>query len=368
MKLKTIITAVLAVTLVLSLCACACTGLHPIIDGTGTTGPDDTTTPGSTTTTPPEQTEDPTMDIDGFELEGNDGEGPEATDNTSGLKYFSYSYSGSIGGNNYIYTVSEEDGKVTFEYSSMEYTDDESYVVEIDRSVLDDLNQLYLDQRIAEWNGYTKYAPNVLDGDGFSLMMEFEDGDRFFASGSNAYPDRYFDFCSKMMEILGPFAEQAADARRQAKIDEGIEGDLNGFLVDFTQHGSSGEDKYNFYILREGRREKNFDVQITSESGEFFEKGTHNFYCSLPDEAINFDGVKQLIEKYDIIQWMDFDEDAEDYMNSEWFQVSFDFDNNAINAMGTEHPEHYDEFRKEFLELMADMIEKAVKDYGLEER
>ena len=362
-KAKLIIMSILACALILQLAAC-----KPPIAPPESTAPATTAAPDETTTTPIAETEDPTMDIDGFEIEGNDGEGEGAQDNTSGLKSFSYSYSGTIGGNDYIYNVSEEDGKVTFEYTSMEYTGNDPYSMEVDHKVLDDLYQLYLDQRIAEWNGYTKYATNVLDGDGFSLMMEFGDGDRFFASGSNAYPERYFDFCSKMEEILKPYAEEVKDARRHAKISEGLKGDLSSFMVTFKQQGRSGSDSYEFFILHEGIRDKNFDVQITSDSGEFFDKGTYNYYSNLPNEAIDFDGIKKLIEKYNVLEWYDYDEAAEDYMNSEWFQVSFGFENTSINAMGTEHPEHYDEFRKEFLELMVDMIEKAEKDYGLESR
>lgn len=248
----------------------------------------------------------------------------------------------------------------------MDKTDGDTYSMEVDSKVLDDLYQLYLDQRIAEWNGYSKDAVNVDDGDGFSLSMEFNDGGVLTAYGSNAYPPGYYDFRDKMEEILRPYAENILDSRKDAVIAEGIRGDLSSFMVTFKQQGNSGDDSYEFFVLREGIREKNFDVQIVSASGEFFEEGSYNWYCALPNDAIDFDGIKKLIEKYNVLEWFDYDESAEDYLNSEWFQVSFGFENVTINAMGTEHPEHYDEFRKEFLELMADMIRKAEKDYGLE--
>lgn len=362
-KAKLIIMSILACALILQLAAC-----KPPIAPPESTAPATTAAPDETTTTPIAETEDPTMDIDGFDLEGDDGEGADAVDNTSGLQSFNYSYDGTIGANNYIYNVAEEDGKVIFEYTSMDKTGNEPYTMEVDRKVLDDLYQIYLDLRIAEWNGYSKYAKNVDDGDGFTLSMEFKDGDVLTAYGTNAYPDRYFDFIKRMDEILQPYAEKILNTRRDAIIKEGIQGDLDSFMVTFKQQGRSGSDSYEFFILHEGIRDKNFDVQITSDSGDFFDKGTYNWYCNLPNEAIDFDGIKKLIEKYNVIEWYDYDETAEDYMNSEWFQVSFGFENTSINAMGTEHPEHYDEFRKEFLELMADMIEKAEKDYGLESR
>ena len=363
--IKMIITKILIASVCLTLAGC--TGLHPGTDGPGTTGPDDTTTTTTAQTEITAETEDPTMDIDGFGLVGDDGEGEGAVDNTSGLKRFYYSYNGTIGGNNYYYNVTEEDdGKVVFECDFMEFYDYGTMTKEVDRKVLEDLYQLYLDHRVQCWNGYSKYAEGVDDGDGFSLEMDFEDGQDLYVYGSNCAPEGFYEFKKDMEAILSPIADELKEEKRQEIMNTEIEGDLSSFLVTFTGRGDSGSDKYEFFVLRNGHREKNFDVQIQSDSGEFFEEGKYSWYCALPDEAIDFDGVKALIEKYDLIKWYNWDKSAEDYNNSEWFQVSFGFDNITINAMGTAHPENYDEFRKEFLELMAGMIEKAEKEYGLE--
>ena len=76
----------------------------------------------------------------------------------------------------------------------------------------------------------------------------------------------------------------------------------------------------------------------------------------MEEDKIDFAGVQALIEKYDLITWYNYDETDEDYANKEWFQMSFGFDDGkTLNAMGTKHPEHYEEFRKEFLELIIQM-------------
>ena len=71
------------------------------------------------------------------------------------------------------------------------------------------------------------------------------------------------------------------------------------------------------------------------------------------EEQIDFASFQALIDKYELINWYNYDETAEDYNNQEWFQISFGFDDGKVlNAMGTKHPEHYEEFRQEYLELI----------------
>ena len=45
------------------------------------------------------------------------------------------------------------------------------------------------------------------------------------------------------------------------------------------------------------------------------------------------------------------------------FQLSLGFENENLNAHGTEHPEGYDEFRKEFLELLVKTALKVAEKY-----
>ena len=357
--IKKTITGMLIGAIIFSLAACS--EPAPETDDPATDGPawDETEEPTEN---------DPTIHIDGFEEVGNDGEGDSAKDNTSGLTGFYYSYSDSIGGGNYSYElITEDDGKIMFECEFREYEEYGVMSREVDEEVLDELYDIYLDQRIARWNGYDKYAAGVLDGDGFYMTMDFEDGGLLSASGDNCYPDGYYEFKESMEKVLKPIAEELLDENRREIIDRGLSGDLDSFLVTFTQHGDSGSDSYEFFITHTGAMKKNFDVQIRSDSGEFFEKGSYRYYCELDDAAIDFDGIKDLIEKYNLIEWYDYDETAEDYMNSEWFQIDFGFEDGVLSAMGTEPPENYDEFRHDFLELMVEMIKNAEANYGLEQ-
>lgn len=64
-----------------------------------------------------------------------------------------------------------------------------------------------------------------------------------------------------------------------------------------------------------------------------------------------------MVEKYKLVNWYDYDVEAEDYSNSEWFQIDIFDDGKYLRACGTEKPENYDEFRKEFLSYMSEFTE-----------
>ncbi|MBR5931970.1 MAG: hypothetical protein IKZ95_08115 [Lachnospiraceae bacterium] len=296
----------------------------------------------------------------GLGIKGTNGIGKKAVDNESGVNTFFYSYNASIGADSYSYSVVEKDGKHFLEYESMVYQDYGTMTMELDEAFLDQLTKLYKDCRLAEWDGYDKYATNVLDGDGFSLSLSFRDGESMSAHGSNCAPEGYGTFKEQMEALFTPLAETLLEEARQQQIAEGFPGKLDFIMAYFKQKGDSGSDSYDIFITQPGVRDNNFDVKITSKSGEFIEPGEYQYYTAMDVSQIDFAGVQELIEKYDLIQWYNYDEAAEDYNNSEWFQISFGFDDGkTLNACGTEHPEHYEEFRKEFLELIVKMTKNA---------
>ena len=139
---------------------------------------------------------------------GRNGVGKRARNNTSGISAFRFGYDGSIGGNNYTYVVSQKDESVVFSYNSMEYPDLEHTEMTVDKSVLDRLNELYVNFRLAEWDGYSKYNTEICDGDGFSLRIKFNDGASVAASGTNAFPRRYGEFFAAMSSILDPLRDE----------------------------------------------------------------------------------------------------------------------------------------------------------------
>ena len=303
---------------------------------------------------------------DGYHVDGSEGAGDDAVVNTSGVTGFCYSYDGSVGGNSYSYRIESEGDVVTFT-CEMQMSDYGEMSCSVEPEILEQLNDIYLEHNIARWDGFNKVATEVLDGDGFFVSFDFEDGGYMSAYGTNAYPEGYGDFCTAIEELFEPLKEQLAAGAKQEIIDKGVQGNLDFIMAEFKQQGASGDDEYNFYITSSENRENNFNVTIKSLSGDFIEEGRYRYYCTLPDEAIDFGAIQSLIEKYDVIQWYGWDKVADDYNNCEWFQVDFGFEEGSIDACGTEHPENYDEFRTEFLQTMIEIIKNAEENYGLEQ-
>ena len=291
--------------------------------------------------------------------EGSNGIGDKAKDNTSGIVSFRYSYDGSIGGNNYAYEVKLEDGKVLFTYESMEHWDYGEMTCEVPADVLAGLEAIYREFRLATWDGYSKYNSWVSDGEGFSVSIGFADGASMSAHGTNAFPKGYRDVRARFDALFAPFVEQLLEAQRQAKIAEGIHGELSSVMFTIVQHGESGHDEYHVLLTREGVRTYNFDVRVQSRSGEYLPVGEYSVYRSVPDEVLDFPAIQAMVEQYGLIGWYAWDKAAEDYNNAEWFQISFGFagegddEGMTLNAMGSEHPEGYDGFRHAFLTWLA---------------
>lgn len=292
-------------------------------------------------------------------IKGHDGIGDNGRPNSSSLVAFSYSYIGSVRGGSYTYAIEDN----TFTYELMGHDEYEGLTVSVDEELLGRLKDLYIEAESYKWDGYSKYATNVLDGDGFSISFRFEDGQSCSANGSNCKPKNYALFCGGMQGLLKPLADDIAEQGKQKKIAEGFPGKVDNILMNFTQQGTSGDDEYSFHIYPTDFADvNNLDIRIHSVSEEFFPAGDYRYFGHIDNRYIDFSKLDELIEQYKLVYWIDYDVAAEDYNNAEWFQISIGFDDDKyLSAMGTEKPEHYDAFRQEFLSYMVQFIED-IKD------
>ena len=284
--------------------------------------------------------------------EGTDGAGSRATENASGIVRFSYSYNGSIGGNSYTYKIDARTRPVRMKLEHMLYPEYGEPEGEVGDDFLKLLEALCRRCGIASWNGFNKYNKYICDGSGFSLSIQYADGKVLTAHGSNSFPKGYREFKNALDALFDPEVEKIHGRERQKIIDRGLEGALDSMLVTFIQKGRSGSDRYEALITKKGVRAGNFDVRIKSVSGEFLPAGEYRIYKEVEDEDIDFPAFEEIVRRHGLIRWFNYDKAAEDYNNSEWFQLSLGFENEHLNAHGTEHPEGYDGFRHEFLALL----------------
>lgn len=261
-------------------------------------------------------------------------------------------------------TVREnESGETELIYTEDEHYDYGEMKVPLDDGFIEKLTAICNEHKVKNWNGFNKNARGVLDGSSFSLSVGYEGGGEVYAHGYMRYPRGYSEFRDDVLELCEPYIDKALETARAEKIAAGVEGDCRLILGNFHQRGLSGSDTYEFLITASDVRDNNFDVKINSKSGEFFPEGEYRYYCAVPDEVIDFDALERIVEELDITEWMDYNRSAEDYDNREWFQIELSFETGEIQATGSEHPEHYDEFRTAVFNWLRDTVDKA-RDAG----
>ena len=266
--------------------------------------------------------------------------------------------SGYTPGFNYRIYKSEEDSNVTlFDFETRE----DGYVTgtcEIDDATLDDISKLCKKLDIISWDKFDKSAKGVLDGSGFSLSVDFEDGTHIYATGSNFFPKNYGSFESTFENIIAPITEAERAKQCEEKYAAGAYSEkLEMAMINFKGRGASGKDEYSF-LLRSNCSPA-ADITLKSVSGEFIEAGDYRYYGEADDIEEVLAKIQEVLEKYDVYKWDGYNKSTEDFNDREWFQFSFSYPEASINCYGCGDTEHYDEVRSELLTILIDsFIEK----------
>ena len=285
------------------------------------------------------------------------------TYNDAHITSFRYHFDGTIGGNNHDYELRVEDGVATLKVRDMEHFDYGEMTETVESALVDSLEALCAKHDVLRWDGYDKIDRRVCDGHGFSLSVHYDNGKEMYAHGMNMSPAGFHDFDNDMHALFAPVCEQMCAKALAAKKAEGVKGDVTFVLASISNHGVG--DEYFVMLSPSAIRDYNFDVKIKSRTGEYFPKGNYRYISPIPDEAIDWKAFTKLVQKYKMVEWMDWEKSAENYNECEWFQISFSFEEGHISAMGTLHPEGYDGFRKDFLQLLVKLVERAQKDYNI---
>ena len=296
-----------------------------------------------------------------YTVSGTAGAGTGAIPNATAIRSFYYAHDGA--GNSYSYDIDAMQTPPVFAYTAAGYKDYGRMTNVTNELLLSRLKNLCDKYKIEQWAGFSRTAQSAVESSGFTLTMRFADGANLYARGTNAFPEGYGDFVRELDTLFQPLVTKVVS---EAKV-RNVSGSLNTVMATFRQQGASGADSYEALIFAEGMRSTNFDVTIRSESGEFIERGVYRYCASLPNTAIRLGEFRNLIEKYDLVKWNCWDQTAPNYTNCEHFQLDLGFEEGAISARGTLHPEHYAEFRAEFLRTLVSVIRNAKINNGLRE-
>lgn len=125
------------------------------------------------------------------------------------IRSFEYYHNGSSAydGYNYTFYRDEEGVHLTAELNcGWEKLD-----VDLDDETMAQLETIVFEHRMHNWDGFSKTDSNIMDGEGFSLYIDFMDNTRISAHGSNAFPKGYGDAESAFNEIFWNLTEIHAD-------------------------------------------------------------------------------------------------------------------------------------------------------------
>ena len=110
------------------------------------------------------------------------------------LKTFSFSYSTGYHMNasvSYSLKKDKEQEKYIAKIKEDEVAEKDAITFYVDDDFIEDLENLIKEYKLNNWDGFHKSDKNVLDGNGFSFIVNYENGKSISASGYEKYPKDY---------------------------------------------------------------------------------------------------------------------------------------------------------------------------------
>ncbi|MBR4236229.1 MAG: hypothetical protein IKR85_09245 [Clostridia bacterium] len=169
----------------------------------------------------------------------------------------------------------------------------------IDKSFTDRLQDLTIEYELDSWDGFNESAQYVLDGEDFSLSIEYTDGTTVDAYGSNSFPTGYFDAAAALEELLtSAWAGGLEGTYRYT--GEGFGGDFTitlnpdgtytyyeGALSSYIGSGRWNVSYMLLYMYEENDLGQNNTFRIDKDRLIFSKAGSDNFlHVKLPDGAV----------------------------------------------------------------------------------
>lgn len=206
------------------------------------------------------------------------------------------------------------------------------------------LSRLATDYRMDKWNGFDKVDNRILDGSMFSLEITLSDGKTIYAHGSNAYPKNFSEPMNQVEDLIDKLTRVYSDMYpKQIQSEE-----MYCFRMEFRgQPYTTSEFKLNCYL-----QDTSNQLEIRIRDREDLQSEDYAFYGTCRE--FPFGEVQALIRKYDIPSWNGW---AMTDGEGEQFNLEALYDSGErIEAYGTVHPENYEAFREEIMDLLMEFI------------
>ena len=122
------------------------------------------------------------------------------------MNSFSFSHSGmNIG---LIYTLEAAQTQTGWQAELSLLAGEQEYLLDMTDAEASALAEIVQEHELNRWNGFDKVDKNALDGYDFELCIGYADGQKLYASGSNAFPEGYDAVHKEILEFFGKLMER----------------------------------------------------------------------------------------------------------------------------------------------------------------
>ena len=123
------------------------------------------------------------------------------------IQSFNYFYTSGYAMNadiRYKFLYDAKDNKYLITKKGLYKDEDNSKTIEVDKEFYDKLESIIKKYNVNSWDGFSGSNKDVLDGDSFSLYIQYNIGS-VSASGYMKWPKNYREFKSEIMELYDPY-------------------------------------------------------------------------------------------------------------------------------------------------------------------
>ncbi len=120
---------------------------------------------------------------------------------------FTFSHSGMHTG--LIYTLEAERAGNGWQANLSLLAGEKEYTLDMTAEEAEALAALVQNHELNRWNGFDRVDRHALDGTGFDLRIDYDDGQEVRASGSNAFPEGYAAAHEAILKFFGELMEKS---------------------------------------------------------------------------------------------------------------------------------------------------------------
>ena len=137
------------------------------------------------------------------------------------VKSFHFSYSsGNMMDSYTVYEMSLKNGKYIARYKPYMIPEKLALEIEVDKGFADKLADIMKNNNVGSWDGFSRSAKNVLDGDSFGFSASFGDKGSISAHGYMKYPANYGKFSGEVDDAFCGLFEALEEYKRLGDPDD----------------------------------------------------------------------------------------------------------------------------------------------------